>query len=51
MAKNIKSHDVEVEVTGVSMEGESDTYEHNRTTEENQKESQRKETSNSRKDG
>ena len=41
MAKNIKSHDVEVEVT----------YEHNRTTEENQKESQRKETSNSRKDG
>ena len=39
MAKNIKGHDIEVKVTGVSMEGESDLNEHDRTTEENQKES------------
>lgn len=51
MAKNIKSHDVEVKVTGVSMEGESNINEHNRTSGEDKGKSSKEKIGNSRENG
>ena len=45
-----KSKDVKVFVTGVSMSGESNLHEHDRTSENNKEELTRKENGDSRKD-
>ena len=46
-----KSKDINVFVTGVSMEGESEIDDNNRTTGEDKRESSKKENSTIRKDG
>ena len=51
MAKNIKSHDIEIKVTGVSMEGESKIDDNNRATGEDKGQSSKKENSIIREDG
>jgi hypothetical protein len=45
-----KSKDVKVFVTGVSMSGESNLHEHDRTSENNKEEPTREENGDSRKD-
>jgi len=49
--KNVENKDVQVFVTGISMTGESDLNEHNRTPEEDQVKSEGEEICNSREDG
>jgi len=49
--KNVENKDVNVFVTGVSMTGESNLNEHNRTPEEDQVKSEGEEICNSREDG
>ena len=49
--KSMENKDVNVFVTGVSMTGESDLNEHNRTSEEDQVKSEGEEICNSREDG
>ena len=46
-----KSKDINVFVTGVSMEGESEIDDNNRTFEENKEQTERKETINSEQNG
>jgi len=48
--KSMENKDVNVFVTGVSMTGESDLNEHNRTSEEDQVKSEGEEICNSRED-
>jgi hypothetical protein len=49
--KNVENKDVQVFVTGVSMTGESQLNEHNRTPEEDKEKSEGEEICNSREDG
>ena len=49
--KNVENKDVQVFVTGISMTGESDLNEHNRTPKENKEQSEGEEICNSREDG
>jgi len=49
--KNVENKDVQVFVTGVSMTGESQLNEHNRTSEEDKEKSEGEEVCNSREDG
>ena len=49
--KNVENKDVQVFVTGVSMAGELNLNEHNRTPEEDQVKSEGEEICNSREDG
>jgi len=49
--KSMENKDVNVFVTGVSMTGESDLNEHNRTSEEDKAKSEGEEICNSREDG
>ena len=51
MEKNIKDFDINVFVSGVAMEGESNINEHNRTSAKNKSQSDDKESGNIRKYG
>jgi len=51
MEKNIKDFDINVFVSGVAMEGESNINEHNRTSENNKSQSDDKKRGNIRKYG
>ena len=51
LVKSMENKDVQVFVTGISMTGESDLNEHNRTPEEDQVKSEGEEICNSREDG
>jgi len=50
LVKSMENKDVQVFVTGISMTGESDLNEHNRTPEEDQVKSEGEEICNSRED-